>query len=72
MNTQDDIMKALWDNENALEIAKLLQAIVMPAISKMPEDQQIEARARFIIGESITVEMVVKNNKQSNNKEEQK
>ena len=72
MNTQDDIMKALWDNENALEIAKLLQAIVMPAISKMPEDQQIEARARFIIGERITVEMVMKNNKQSNNKEEQK
>ena len=72
MNTQDDIMKALWDNENALEIAKLLQAIVMPAISKMPEDQQIEARARFIIGDRITVEMVMKNNKQSNNKEEQK
>ena len=72
MNTQDDIMKALWDNENALEIAKLLQAIVMPAISKMPEDQQIEARARFIIGDRITVEMVMKNNKQPNNKEEQK
>ena len=71
MNTQDD-MKTLWDNENALGIAKLLQAIVMPAILKMPEEQQIEARARFIIGESITVEMVVKNNKQSNNKEEQK
>ena len=72
MNTQDDIMKTLWDNENALEIAKLLQAIVMPAISKMPEEQQIEARARFIIGERITVEMVMKNNKQSNSKEEQK
>ena len=71
MNTQDD-MKTLWDNENALGIAKLLQAIVMPAISKMPEDQQIEARARFIIGDRITVEMVMKNNKQSNNKEEQK
>ena len=72
MNTQDDIMKALWDNENALGIAKLLQTIVMPAILKMPEDQQIEARARFIIGERITVEMVMKNNKQSNSKEEQK
>ena len=72
MNTQDDIMKNLWDNENALEIAKLLQAIVLPAISKMPEDQQIEARARFIIGERITVEMVMKNNKQPNSKEEQK
>ena len=68
MNT-DDIMKTLWDNENALEIAKLLHEIVMPAISKMPEDQQIEARARFIIGERITVEMVVKNNKQPNKKE---
>ena len=72
MNTQDDIMKALWDNENALQIANLLHNIVMPAISKMPEDQPIEARARFIIGERITVEMVMKNNKQSNNKEEQK
>ena len=72
MNTQDDIMKTLWDNENALEIAKLLQEIVIPAISRMPEDQQIEARARFIIGERITVEMVMKNNKQPNSKEEQK
>ena len=68
MNT-DDIMKTLWDNENALGIAKLLQAIVMPAILKMPEEQQIEARARFIIGEHITVEMIVKNNKQPNKKE---
>lgn len=72
MNTQDEIINALWDNENALEIAKLLQAIVIPAISKMPEDQPIEARARFIIGERITVEMVMKNNKQPNSKEEKK
>lgn len=43
MNTQDDIMKALWDNQNAQGIAKLMQEVVMPAISKMPEDQQIEA-----------------------------
>ena len=43
MNTQDDIMKALWDNENSQGIAKLMQEIVMPAISKMPESQQIEA-----------------------------
>ena len=43
MNTQDDIMKALWDNENAQGIAKLMEEIVMPAIAKMPEDQQIEA-----------------------------
>ena len=71
MNTQDD-MKTLWDNENALQIATLLHNIVMPAMAKMPEDQPIEARARFIIGDRITVEMVMKNNKQSNNKEEQK
>ena len=43
MNTQDDIMKTLWDNENAQGIAKLMQNIVIPAIAKMPEDQQIEA-----------------------------
>ena len=43
MNTQDEIMKALWDNENAQGIAKLMDEIVMPAIAKMPEDQQIEA-----------------------------
>lgn len=42
MNT-DDIMKTLWDNENAQGIAKLMEKIVMPAISNMPEDQQIEA-----------------------------
>ena len=71
MNTQDD-MKTLLDGENALRIAKLLQTIVMPAILKMPEGHQIEARARFIIGERITVEMAVKDNKQPNSKEEQK
>ena len=43
MNTQDEIMKALWDNENAQGIAKLMQDVVLPAISKMPEEQQIEA-----------------------------
>ena len=43
MNTQDEIMKALWDNENAQGIAKLMHEIVMPAISKMTESQQIEA-----------------------------
>ena len=43
MNAQDEIMKALWDNENAQGIAKMVEEIVMPAISKMPEDQQIEA-----------------------------
>lgn len=43
MNTQDDIMKALWDNENAQGIAKLIQEVVLPAIAKMPEAQQIEA-----------------------------
>ena len=45
MNTQDEIMKTLWDNENAQGIAKVMQDIVMPAIAKMPEDQQIEAMA---------------------------
>ena len=59
MNTQDDI--------NAQEIAKLIQDI-----SKMTEGQQIEARVRFLIGERITVEMVMKDNKQPNSKEEQK
>ena len=48
MNTQDeimknDIMKALWDNPNTQGIAKLMEEVVMPAISKMTEDQQIEA-----------------------------
>lgn len=48
MNTQDeimknDIMKALWDNQNSQGVAKLMQEVVMPAIAKMPEDQQIEA-----------------------------
>ena len=48
MNTQDeimknDIMKALWDNPNTQGIAKLMEDVVMPAISKMTEDQQIEA-----------------------------
>lgn len=43
MNTQDGIMNTLWDNPNTQGIAKLMQEIVMPAISKMPEDQQIEA-----------------------------
>ena len=43
MNAQDEIMKALWDNENAQGIAKMVEEIVMPAISKMTEDQQIEA-----------------------------
>ena len=61
---QDDIMKTLWDNENAQEIAKLIQAI-----SKMTEDQPIEARARFIIGERITVDMIMKDIKQPNKKE---
>ena len=42
MNTQD-IMKTLWDNENAQGMAKLMEKIVLPAISKMPEEQQIEA-----------------------------
>ena len=45
MNTQDDIMKTLWDNQNSQGIAKLMDEIVMPAIAKMPEDQQIEAMA---------------------------
>lgn len=43
MNTQDEIMKALWDNPNTQGIAKLIQEVVLPAIAKMPEDQQIEA-----------------------------
>lgn len=43
MNTQDEIMKALWDNPNTQGIAQLMQSIVLPAIAKMPEDQQIEA-----------------------------
>lgn len=43
MNTQDEIMKALWDNQNSQGIAKLMDEIVIPAISKMTEDQQIEA-----------------------------
>lgn len=45
MNTQDDIMKTLWDNQNAQGMAKLMQEIVIPAISKMTEEQQIEAMA---------------------------
>ena len=43
MNTQDDIMKALWDNQNAQGIARMIQSVVLPAIAKMPEGQQIEA-----------------------------
>lgn len=43
MNTKDDIMKTLWDNQNAQGIAKLIQEVVLPAIAKMPEEQQIEA-----------------------------
>lgn len=43
MNTQDEIMKTLWDNQNAQGIAKLIQEVVLPAIEKMPEEQQIEA-----------------------------
>ena len=48
MNTQDeimkdDIMKALWDNPNTQGIAHLMQSVVLPAIAKMSEDQQIEA-----------------------------
>ena len=43
MNTKDDIMKALWDNQNAQGVAKLMEKIVLPAISKMTEEQQIEA-----------------------------
>lgn len=38
-----NIMKALWDNQNAQGIAHLMQSVVLPAIAKMPEDQQIEA-----------------------------
>ena len=43
MTTQYEIMKALWDNENAQGIAKLMDEIVMPAIAKMDLHQQIEA-----------------------------
>ena len=43
MNTQDDIMKAVWDNPNTQGIAKLMQSVVLPAIAKMSEEQQIEA-----------------------------
>ena len=43
MNTQDDIMKTLWDNPNTQGIAKLMQSVVLPAIAKMPEEKQIEA-----------------------------
>lgn len=42
MNTQD-IMKTLWDNPNTQGIAKLMQSVVLPAIAKMSEEQQIEA-----------------------------
>ena len=43
MNRQDEIIKVLWDNPNTQGIAHLMDSIVMPAIAKMPEDQQIEA-----------------------------
>ena len=43
MKTQDNIMKTLWDNQNAQGIAKLMQEVVLPAIANMPEDQQMEA-----------------------------
>lgn len=43
MNTQDEIMKVLWDNPNTQGIAQLMQSIVLPAIANMPEGQQIEA-----------------------------
>ena len=43
MNTQDEIMKVLWANPNTQGIARLMQSVVLPAISKMPEEQQIEA-----------------------------
>ena len=43
MNTQDNIMKALWENPNTQGIAQLMQSVVLPAIAKMPEDQQFEA-----------------------------
>lgn len=43
MNTQYEIMKALWDNPNTQGIAKLMEEIVMPAIAKMDLHQQIEA-----------------------------
>lgn len=43
MNTQYEIMKALWDNPNTQGIAKLMEDVVMPAIAKMDLHQQIEA-----------------------------
>ena len=43
MKAQDDIMKTLWDNPNTQGIAKLMKDVVLPAIAKMPENQQIEA-----------------------------
>ena len=43
MNTQYEIMNALWDNPNTQGIAKLMEEIVMPAIAKMDLHQQIEA-----------------------------
>ena len=43
MNTQYEIMEALWDNPNTQGIAKLMEEIVMPAIAKMDLHQQIEA-----------------------------
>lgn len=43
MNTQYDIMKVLLDNPNAQGIAQLIHSVVLPAIAKMPADQQIEA-----------------------------
>ena len=43
MNTQYEIMKALWDNQNTQGIARLMDEIVMPAIAKMDLHQQIEA-----------------------------
>ena len=43
INTQYEIMKALWDNQNTQGIAKLMDEIVMPAIAKMDLHQQMEA-----------------------------
>ena len=43
MNTQAEIMKTLWDDPNTQGIAKLMKDIVLPAIAKMSEEQQIEA-----------------------------
>ena len=43
MNTQYEIMNALWDNPNTQGIALLMQDVVMPAIAKMDLHQQIEA-----------------------------